>query len=495
MASFLVGVQCCARIHWLYVAGLPAMMPIPDTKYHVTTVRRPKPCGFIWIILIGFAMLLVLYSVTRQVSHYDYRPLRSGGTLESTIATKREEHEITFPQLGSDDLATSIFGPLSEEGVITYANVCIQAMSTAVRQVLNSRVSRIYYNETKKIVIYNADWNGSKIVRVAGSAKTKRNFWNLTFTTASVPSDVRYLKDKVAYFVSTSCPGNLHHFWEDEFHMLYSVVSKTGRLKSRNKNQMLYVSPHDLEPRMQDCRSTTRYQEFLWLLNFEKFHDAFFRIEPDTCYGHGVFGLRNFNKNRRDAVEYVLEQANISYRDCPIGDVITIVERQFRRILNIHELKTSAESMGYNNVQVVRLSDHTVLEQMRMAACSTVWVGVNGAGMEWSIFMRAKSTLIEIAWPRLPGGFLYRRYATPYGIRHKKLHAKDVQINFDSYETVVLGGKILTDAEKKTLLNSPPKSETFNIWKWADVTVDPKQFQDVLAGIHPAKVNPYLVIL
>ncbi len=47
-------------------------MPIPDAKHHVTSDRRPKLCGFLWVILIG--LILALYSARRHYSHnYYYR--------------------------------------------------------------------------------------------------------------------------------------------------------------------------------------------------------------------------------------------------------------------------------------------------------------------------------------------------------------------------------------------------------------------------------------
>jgi hypothetical protein len=78
---------------------------------------------------------------------------------------------------------------------------------------------------------------------------------------------------------------------------------------------------------------------------------------------------------------------------------------------------------------------------MRYAASSCVMVGVQGAGLQWAVFMPSGCTLIEIAWPSQHWGFHFRTYVEPYGIRHHALRAVNAKVNWAAYETHVRRGK------------------------------------------------------
>ena len=81
-----------------------------------------------------------------------------------------------------------------------------------------------------------------------------------------------------------------------------------------------------------------------------------------------------------------------------------------------------------------------VVFQMQLAASSCVMIGVQGAGLQWSVFMPDGCTLIEIAWPSKYWGFHFHDYVKPYGIVHYSLRAT-ARVNWDSYERNVRGGK------------------------------------------------------
>jgi len=82
--------------------------------------------------------------------------------------------------------------------------------------------------------------------------------------------------------------------------------------------------------------------------------------------------------------------------------------------------------------------------QMQLAASSCVMVGVQGAGLQWSVFMPYGCTLIEIAWPSRHWGFLFHNYIKPYGIRHYSLRAK-AHVNWAAYERNVRNGTKVID--------------------------------------------------
>ena len=79
------------------------------------------------------------------------------------------------------------------------------------------------------------------------------------------------------------------------------------------------------------------------------------------------------------------------------------------------------------------------LFQMQLAASSCVMIGVEGAGLQWLMFMPRGCTLIEIAWPSKHWGFFYYGQARQYGIRHYSLTASP-QVNWNAYEKKLRNG-------------------------------------------------------
>jgi len=79
------------------------------------------------------------------------------------------------------------------------------------------------------------------------------------------------------------------------------------------------------------------------------------------------------------------------------------------------------------------------LFQMQLAASTCVMIGVQGAGLQWSVFMPRGCTLIEIAWPSRHWGFHFHNYIEPYGITHYSLRA-NAHVNWNAYEKIVRNG-------------------------------------------------------
>jgi len=125
----------------------------------------------------------------------------------------------------------------------------------------------------------------------------------------------------------------------------------------------------------------------------------------------------------------------------------------------------------------------SVTDQLSTVASSDILVGVQGAGLQWAIFMPPKSTLIEIVWPQKYWGAYYS-FIPNYSIQHRPMTANDVQVNWESYELNLRNGKVCSPEERLSLLNKPPTSQSYdNIWKWADVNPDVKDFQTILKGL------------
>ena len=48
-----------------------------------------------------------------------------------------------------------------------------------------------------------------------------------------------------------------------------------------------------------------------------------------------------------------------------------------------------------------------IVTQVRAIACTDILVGVEGAGLEWSHFMKKGKALLELAWPEKHWNFFY----------------------------------------------------------------------------------------
>jgi len=115
-----------------------------------------------------------------------------------------------------------------------------------------------------------------------------------------------------------------------------------------------------------------------------------------------VFGAKNNLHRNRDAVDHVISRLKISQPvtcDDTYSSIVSI-ERPNRRIINIADLEQSARAAGFKSVKTVLFENMSVKEQITLAANTRVIVGVQGAGLQWAIFMPPGSILIEILWPQ-----------------------------------------------------------------------------------------------
>ena len=109
---------------------------------------------------------------------------------------------------------------------------------------------------------------------------------------------------------------------------------------------------------------------------------------------------------------------------------VTIIQRKLdRRILNIEELTLTLEREGYNNTHVVDMATLSIKEQMQLARCSDVLIGIQGAALHWGFFMRPGTGFVEIAWPQKLWGFYYIPKLA-YKIRVFSLTAHHLFLNY-----------------------------------------------------------------
>ena len=376
------------------------------------------------------------------------------------------------------------FYPVNDKGIYSFWNVCIEALPQPIRRETDYLGEKLNFNETQRIVVYNSFYReGPQKAYVSGSHNSAWNNWDIIFLRRPIPPTHSFEK-RTAFFIAQTCPANFHHFWIDEFVPLYCVVKQGNRLKPDSDNQILYHLPTDLtEASVRGCYNKTTFEDILKTLYINPFHDAFFNVPTNTCFSSAVFGSAAVLINPRAVVDHVL--AVLKQKDChKNANYVTFIQRTHRRIVNIDDLVTGAKSLGMRNVRVVNYETLNVQEQVRISATSRIFVGVQGAGLQWAIFMPPGSSLIEIGWPYKYWGFYFENYVTQYKIRHHRLYAHYVHVNWTSYETMVRQGRHVDVDERLQLLQQPPKTGSLdNIWKWADAFVKVEDFLEILTSI------------
>ena len=129
----------------------------------------------------------------------------------------------------------------------------------------------------------------------------------------------------------------------------------------------------------------------LGVRSFPSYHAA-----PEVCYPYGVFGWKPVGF--QELAGYLVKHFNFNEDTCPKEPTGTFIERQHRKVTNMVELVSVTKKLGLRT-QVVSLEKLTVLEQYATIRCTDVLVGVQGAGLQWAMFMRRKRALIELCFP------------------------------------------------------------------------------------------------
>jgi hypothetical protein len=379
---------------------------------------------------------------------------------------------------GKEKDAKGVFKLVALDGVFTFANVCIEPLSTPSPV----NIFSIWFTVTQRIVIYDRSQSrlGDHRLNIAGPPGHPWNYYDVHFTNKSVPVNNRTMSDNVAFFVSPRCPGNLHHFFQEEYMTLYSVIRLTNRLHPGSGNLILYTTPKPLDHPF--CRNFRTFNEILRTLFTNDFHDVYFNLPRYTCFKNAVFGSRIELNNSRDVVNHVIKQYNLSdacaYKK---AQFTTLVYRKQRRIANMEDLQKWVLESGFKKefVRVIDFDGIPNRNQIELACTSQVMIGVNGAALQWAMFMPEKSHLVEMAWPSRSWLFFYQPYIPKFGILYHQIALKDIRVNLTSFELRERNGIKMSDAERQQVLSAPPQGA----WNWAD------------AFIHEGEVNTTLLAI
>ena len=103
-------------------------------------------------------------------------------------------------------------------------------------------------------------------------------------------------------------------------------------------------------------------------------------------------------------------------------DAIFIQRQPNRRILNMDELLNVTRHQDLS-IDAIGMETLPFLEQLRIIRCSKILLGVQGAGLQWGMFMQPGSALVEIAWPEKGWNYYYsnRVYTSQDSSTYNKL--------------------------------------------------------------------------
>ncbi len=366
---------------------------------------------------------------------------------------------------------TTMFKLYNEGMVYTIYNICIEIDPTG-RNVLIDLDTKV---PRKILVIYNKQKSGWTKLKASTARKAKDSFpdrsWDILETHKSIPITHKYITEYPAYFTIPSFIGNLPHLWEDYLVGLYGVLKATNMLGVMNGSQ-LYLNGWEIRSGTWGWYNSSarkeRYQDLICPLGVRDNYYIYHSETPNTCFKNAVFSLKPVQTQER--VDYLNTKLLFDPDKCKINQ-ITLIQRNYRKIINIEELKQVAIELGFPNISIVYFDRLTVLEQYQLARCTDILIGMNGAALQWAVFMKPKRGLLEMSYH----GFdvFFNKYQGHNGLVYQELMAVKQIKNWDTYKLLRHSGE-LSESQKQTIY-FPVKD--------SDGIFDPNHFKAKLANI------------
>ena len=340
-------------------------------------------------------------------------------------------------------------------------------------------------NDRVKLVSYGHPQNKTISIPVKGGRHFiprihKFDKWTVHLTT--LPRPKTGLDFNAAFFVTTTCDGNMYHFWTDMGWGLFGAMKATGMLGSKMPSQLYYHEDLWIKDKKFGCNDPSRYQDILYALPVRKEHIWYKMATPHSCYDNAVFGYYAEGYNFEDLREYFRKAFNINCPPCS-STRVTIINRKIRTILNAEEMKQAATKAGFYT-KVVYLSNLSIREQFKAIMCTDILVGVHGAGLRWIDFLPKKSSLLELHWKHWET--YYARFALKQKRKAYTLAANKVKLNLTAYFDIVknkiptITKELISQYETK-----PPNNGDDNHWKYAMGVFDTNQFVTNLKKLIP----------
>lgn len=293
-----------------------------------------------------------------------------------------------------------------------------------------------------------------------------------------MPPDL-HLTSYPAYFVITSYPGNLYHLWHDSTLSLYGAMKLTNRLNSSVPNQVLQRNGlvGDSEK-----YNHTRYADILQAFSVREDQNVYHAMPSGTCYPYGVFGYTG--ASQLEVVNYVTAQLDIKYPSiCLTGVKVTILKRKLRRIQNRDALLQALLKAGFK-AQLVDLADLSFKQQWEIIRCTDILVGVQGAGLQWVMFLQPHRALLELTYDNWNSMYV-GMYQNFKGLATATLHAISSTPDWFYISKLYFNGRNLTAQEKAKVLDKKNRKMYWHLWagpsniadfKWANSAYRTDQF-------------------
>ena len=169
----------------------------------------------------------------------------------------------------------------------------------------------------------------------------------------------------------------------------------------------VYAQCHGLKAQYYDIDQYKPFRDILFIKNGLESSAYVDKPLPDkVCYKNAVFSQDLFLNQASHAISYFKESMNVKDEKCTHNILVIINRSNYRRILNVSRLLEISKDMGYDAREVF-MEKLTMNEQTQLIHCTSILIGVTGAGMQWAYFMRNDSGVIEIAWPHKEWAFFF----------------------------------------------------------------------------------------
>jgi hypothetical protein len=159
------------------------------------------------------------------------------------------------------------------------------------------------------------------------------------------------------------------------------------------------------------------------LANCKELHDVFHSEKaidtPKITIPDGSINFKTEQSEMESFKQFIMNNFHLEYKISDMKNITFVLRRGSRKITNLEYVQTQ-----FSNFQIryVYLEDFTIREQLDMIANTDIYIGVHGAGLTWSFFMKPNSRLIEI-YPGNPKNECYRQWCTLTGLKYKRIIA------------------------------------------------------------------------
>jgi adenomatosis polyposis coli protein len=263
----------------------------------------------------------------------------------------------------------------------------------------------------KIITAYYHEQDGTAQARKRHHSVFRLNFKPLS----TLPEDYVIIENQTAFFLDLNRnpvePYNFFHFTKQIFFPLYWLMKSTGQLRPGANNVVFYPEPYAICDHSKlyyhNIDKFKAFRDVLFIKN--KLESSAFTDQPGPnkiCYRNAVFSKGLYLDKAAEAVSYFKSKMDVKEDVCQQKSITIINRSNYRRILKTEDLEKVGKELGYIT-RVVAMEKLTIQEQTQLIHCTSILVGVNGAGMQWTSFMQDHTGVIEIGWPDKDWPFYY----------------------------------------------------------------------------------------